>query len=54
MPVGSLIARVAALRFFFVRTLERHESREDLLFATDYQGGMMATCTAALDARHFV
>jgi len=28
--VGTVIARVAALRFFFVRTLKRHEFRQDL------------------------
>lgn len=30
LAVGTVIARVAALRFFFVRTLKRHEFREDL------------------------
>ena len=28
--MGTVIARVAALRFFFVRTLKRHEYRQDL------------------------
>ena len=30
LTVGTVIARVAALRFFFVRTLKRHEFRQDL------------------------
>jgi len=30
LAVGTVIARVAALRFFFVRTLKRHEFKEDL------------------------
>ena len=30
LAVGSVIGRVAALRFFFVRTLKRHEFRQDL------------------------
>jgi integrase/recombinase XerD len=30
LAVGTVIARVAALRFFFVRTLKRHEFRQDL------------------------
>ena len=30
LSVGTVIARVAALRFFFVRTLKRHEFRQDL------------------------
>src|SRR3982750_843033 len=30
LAVGTVIARVAALRFFFVRTLKRHEDRQDL------------------------
>jgi integrase/recombinase XerD len=30
LAVGSVIARVAALRFFYVRTLKRHRFREDL------------------------
>ena len=30
LAVGTVIARVAALRFFFIRTLKRHEFREDL------------------------
>jgi len=30
LAAGSVVARVAALRFFFVRTLKRHEFREDL------------------------
>jgi len=35
LAVGSVIARVAALRFFFVRTLKRHEFREDLPYPKD-------------------
>jgi site-specific recombinase XerD len=30
LAVGSVVARVAALRFFFIRTLKRHRFREDL------------------------
>src|SRR5205823_8441442 len=30
LGVNTVIARVAALRFFFVRTLKRHEFRQDL------------------------
>jgi hypothetical protein len=30
LAVGTVIARVAALRFFFVRTLKRHDFRQDL------------------------
>src|SRR5262245_54445201 len=30
LAVGSVVARVAALRFFFVRTLKRYQFREDL------------------------
>jgi integrase/recombinase XerD len=30
LAVGTVVARVAALRFFFVRTLKRHEFREEL------------------------
>jgi site-specific recombinase XerD len=30
LTVGTVIGRVAALRFFFVRTLKRHEFRQDL------------------------
>ena len=29
LAVGTVIARVAALRFFFLRTLKRHQFRED-------------------------
>ncbi len=37
LAVGSVIARVAALRFFYVRTLKRHEFREDLPYAKDHR-----------------
>src|SRR4029077_10224661 len=30
LTVGTVVAQVAALRFFFVRTLKRHRFREDL------------------------
>ncbi len=30
LAVGTVIARVSALRFFFIRTLKRHEFRQDL------------------------
>jgi integrase len=33
--VGSVVARVAALRFFFVRTLKRREFREELPYPKD-------------------
>jgi len=35
LAVGSVVARVAALRFFLVRTLKRHEFREDLPYPKD-------------------
>jgi len=35
LAVSSVIARVAALRLFFVRTLKRHEFREDLPYPKD-------------------
>ncbi len=35
LAVGSVVARVAALRFFFVRTLKRHQFREDLPYPKD-------------------
>src|SRR5215831_20651503 len=37
LAVGTVIARVAALRFFFVRTLRRHEFREDLPYPKDHR-----------------
>ncbi len=37
LAVGTVIARVAALRFFFVRTLKRHEFREDLPYPKDHR-----------------
>ena len=30
LSVGSVVGRVAALRFFYVRTLKRHDFRQDL------------------------
>jgi len=35
LAVGSVVARVAALRFFYVRTLRRHQFREDLPYPKD-------------------
>ena len=35
LAVGSVVARVAALRFFYVRVLKRHEFREDLPYPKD-------------------
>jgi integrase/recombinase XerD len=35
LAVGSVVGRVAALRFFFVRTLKRREFREELPYPTD-------------------
>jgi len=32
LAVGSVVARVAALRFFFARVLKRHQFREDLSY----------------------
>ena len=37
LAVGTVIARVAALRFFFIRTLKRHEFREDLPYPKDHR-----------------
>jgi len=37
LAVGSVVARVAALRFFYVRTLRRHECREDLPYPKDHR-----------------
>jgi len=37
LAVGSVIARVAALRFFFIRTLKRHDFREDLPYPKDHR-----------------
>jgi site-specific recombinase XerD len=37
LAVGSVVARVAALRFFYVRTLRRHEFREDLPYPKDHR-----------------
>jgi integrase/recombinase XerD len=35
LTVGSVVAQVAALRFFYVRTLKRHQFREDLPYPKD-------------------
>src|ERR1700674_4673294 len=35
LAVGTVVARVAALRFFYVRTLKRHQFREDLPYPKD-------------------
>lgn len=35
LAVGTVVARVAALRFFFVRVLKRHQFREDLPYPKD-------------------
>ena len=37
LAVGSVVARVAALRFFYVRTLKRHACREDLPYPKDHR-----------------
>ena len=37
LAVGTVIARVAALRFFFIRTLKRHQVREDLPYPKDHR-----------------
>lgn len=37
LAVGTVIARVAALRFFYVRTLKRHQFREDLPYPKDHR-----------------
>ena len=37
IAVGTVIARVAALRFLFIRTLKRHEFREDLPYPKDHR-----------------
>jgi len=37
LAVGTVIAHVAALRFFFIRTLKRHQFREDLPYPKDHR-----------------
>jgi site-specific recombinase XerD len=37
LAVGSVVAQVAALRFFYVRVLERHGLREDLPYPKDHR-----------------
>ena len=37
LAVGSVVARVAALRFFFVRTLKRREFREELPYPKSHR-----------------
>src|SRR3974377_2369189 len=37
LAVGTVIARVAALRFFSIRTPKRHEFREDLPYPKDHR-----------------
>jgi integrase/recombinase XerD len=37
LAVGSVVARVAALRFFFVRTLKRRDFREELPYPKDHR-----------------
>jgi integrase/recombinase XerD len=37
LAVASLVARVAALRFFFVRTLKRREFRDELPYPKSYR-----------------
>jgi integrase/recombinase XerD len=37
LAVGTVVARVAALRFFLVRTLKRHQFREDLPYPKDHR-----------------
>jgi len=37
LAVGTVVARVAALRFFYVRTLKRHEFREYLPYPKDHR-----------------
>jgi site-specific recombinase XerD len=37
LTVGTVIARVAALRFFFVRTLKRHQFRQDLPYPKEHR-----------------
>jgi len=37
LAVGTVVARVAALRFFYVRTLKRHAFREDLPYPKDHR-----------------
>ena len=38
LAVASVVARVAALRFFFVRTLKRREFREELPYPKSIAG----------------
>ncbi len=37
LAVGSVVAQVAALRFFYVRVLKRHGLREDLPYPNDHR-----------------
>lgn len=37
LAVGTVVARVAARRFFYVRTLKRHAFREDLPYPKDHR-----------------
>jgi site-specific recombinase XerD len=37
LTVGTVIGRVAALRFFFIRTLKRHEFRQDLPYPKEHR-----------------
>src|SRR6201996_460634 len=37
LAVGSVVGRVAALRFFFVRTLKRREFREELPYPKSHR-----------------
>jgi integrase len=37
LAVGSVVAQVAALRFFYVRVLKRHQFREDLPYPKDHR-----------------
>jgi site-specific recombinase XerD len=48
LAVGSVVGRVAALRFFFVRTLKRREFREELPYPKDPKDRRRLDCPSTL------
>ena len=49
LAVGSVVGRVAALRFFFVRTLRRREFREELPYPKDSKDRRRLPTVLSLD-----
>src|SRR4051812_48812135 len=49
LAVGSVVARVAALRFFFVRTLKRREFWEELPYPKDSKARRRLPTVLSLD-----